>query len=414
MPALLRARGALLGGLLLLLALGLGVWLLRKPAADAGEGPIVIGLLHSLSGRMASTEAPVVAAVKMAVDEINAGGGLLGRSVELRLGDTRSEGATAAAVAEQLIGTDRAVALFGCWSSACRLAVKPVVEAHRHLLFFPLAYEGMEQSSHIIYTGPTPNQQVLPAADWAMQGFGRRVYLVGTDGRYPRRVHAVLREFIAFGGGQLLGERFVPQGSGDMTAVVADLQALRPDVVLSTVSGASNGPFFDALVGAGLNDLPLLSLRAAEPEMKAFDGGRLDRHFTAWGYLQSQSGPANEAFLARLRQRLGEGFQVSDPAVSAYVGVQLWAAAVREVGSADTAAVNVNVAQQTVLAPQGFAAVDTRTRHLWRQLRIAQVRPGGALAEVFLLPRYIKPEPWPAFRSHAHWAAVLPRAEARP
>lgn len=414
MPVLTRARGALLGGLLLLLALGLGVWLLRKPAADAGQGPIVIGLLQSLSGPMAKTEAPLVAAVKMAVDEINAGGGLLGRQVQLQIGDTRSEAQAAAAAAEKLIVAERATALFGCWSSACRLAVRPVVEAHKHLLFFPLAYEGMEQSSHIVYTGPTPNQQVLPAADWAMQGFGRRVYLVGTDGRYPRRVHAVLREFIALGGGQLLGERFLPQGSADMAAVIADLQALQPDVVLSTVSGASNGAFFDALVGAGLTDLPLLSFRAAEPEMKAFDGGRLDRHFTAWGYLQSQSGPANEDFLARLQRSQGEGLQASDPAVSAYVGVQLWAAAVREVGSPQTEAVNANVLHQTVPAPQGFAAVDSQTRHLWRQLRIAQVRPGGVLAEVFLLPRYIKPEPWPSFRSTAHWAALLPRAEGRP
>ncbi len=410
----MRARLALLGGLLLVLAAVLVLYLVNRPSAEAARGPIVIGLLHALSGPMASSEAPLVATVKLAVEEINAGGGLLGRRVELKIEDTRSDPRVAAAAAERLISSEHAVALFGCWSSNCRQTVRPVVETHRHLLFYPLAYEGLEQSPHIIYTGATPNQHALPAADWAMQGFGRRVYLVGTDALYPRRVNAMLRDFILLSGGKVLGERYVPLAGSDMSAVLADLQNLQPELVISTLGGSSNRAFFDALVAASLTDLPLLSLRAAEPEMTAYDGGRLDRHFTAWSYLQSQPGPANQAFLARLKRSQGEGIQACDPAVSAYIGVQLWAAAVREVGSAQTDAVNANVLQQSVSAPQGFGAVDSQSRHLWRQLRIAQVKPGGQLAEVYALPNYIKPEPWPVFRSAEHWMAVLPRSEATP
>jgi len=409
-----RARLALLGGLILLSALALAVYLVRRPAAGTASGPIVIGLLQALSGPMAKAEAPLVAAVKLAVDEINRGGGLLGRPVELKIADTRSDPSEAAAAAQRLIDGDQAQALFGCWTSACRQAVKPVVEARHHLLFYPLAYEGMEQSPHIVYTGPTPNQQVLPATDWAMHGFGRRIYLLGTAGVYQRRVHAVLRDFILLGGGQVLGERYMPLNAADMGPVIADLQKFQPDVVLSTLSGDSNGAFFDALVANALTDLPLLSFRAAEPEMQAFGGGRLDRHFTAWSYLQSMPGAANEAFLARFRQSQGDAAQVGDPAVSAFVAVQLWAAAVREVGSPQVDAVNANVLQQAIASPQGFAAVDSQSRHLWRQLRIAQVRPDGQLNEVFVLPRYIRPEPWPTFRSTEHWMAVLPRNEVRP
>lgn len=414
LPESMRARLALLGGVLLVAALALAGYLAQKPAAEATQSPIVIGLLQALSGPMATSEAPLVAAVKLAVEEINADGGLLGRPVELKIEDTRSDPRIAAAAAERLISVERAAALFGCWSSACRQAVKPVVETHRHLLFYPLAYEGMEASPHIIYTGATPNQQVLPATHWAMHGFGRRVYLIGTDGLYPRRVHAMLRDFIQLGEGQVLGDRYIPLGGSDMGGVLADLQKLQPDVVLSTLSGDSNRAFFDALVAAGLTDLPLLSFSAAEPEMKAYDGGRLDRHFTAWSYLQSLPGDANEGFLARFRRSQGEAAQASDPAVSAYVAAQLWAAAVREVGSPRTDAVNANVLQQTVAAPYGFAAVDSRSRHLWRQLRIAQVRPGGLLTEVYGLPRYIRPEPWPAFRSTEYWTAVMPHVGARP
>jgi urea transport system substrate-binding protein len=395
---------------LLLLALASLAWLLLRPAREDADRPIVIGQLQALSGSMQISEAPLVAAARLAVEEINAGGGLLGRRVELKLEDTRSNPATAAAAAERLIQESQAVALFGCWTSACREAVRPVVEKHRHLLFYPLSYEGMEQSRHIVYTGATPNQQILPAVDWALHGFGRRVYLVGTDDPQPRRVNAVLRDFIALGGGRVLGERYVPPGSGEIGEVLADIARLQPDFVVSTLSGASNALFFDGLVAAALTDQPLLSFNAAEPEMRAFGGGRLDRHFTAWSYLQSLPGPDNSAFLARLRQSQGESVQASDPAVSVYVAIRLWAAAVRELGSAQTDAVNANVLQQSIASPYGLAAVDAQTRHLWRPLRIAQVGPDGQLNEVFAQPRPVRPAPWPAFRSVEHWLAVREEA----
>lgn len=410
-----RARLARRGGLLLLvLAFALAACLTLRPAAPAEHGPIVIGLLHALSGPTARGEVPQVAAARLAVEEINARGGLLGRRVELRVEDTRADPRAAAAAAERLISTEKVVALFGCGSASCRESVRPVIETHRQLLFYPAAHEGMEASGHIVYTGPTPNQQALPAVDWAMRGFGRRVYLVGTDSPFSRRLGAVLRDFIMLGGGQLLGERFLAAGSQDMGGVMADLMNLKPDLVMSTIGGDSNRAFFDALVTAGANDLPLVSLCAAEPEMQAFDGGRLDRHFVAWGYLRSLPGAANEDFLARLKRSQGEAVQASDPAVSSYVAVQLWAAAVREVGSVRTEAVNANIVHQSVAAPHGFAAVDAQSRHLWRQLRIAQVKPGGQLAEVYLLPRYLRPEPWPTYRSIEHWKAVMSRLGGQP
>lgn len=211
-----------------------------------------------------------------------------------------------------------------------------------------------------------------------------------------------------------MGERYLAPGAEDVGELLAGLQQQPPDVVLSLLAGESNRAFFDGLAAASLTHLPLMSLAAAEPEMKAYGGGRLDRHFSAWGYLASLPGAANEAFLQRLRRSQGEGAAASDAAVAAYVAVQLWAAAVREVRSPQTEAVNANVPHQTVMAPHGFAALDARSRHLWRQLRIAQVKPDGSLNEVLLLPRYIRPEPWPVFRSTAYWAAKLAPVEARP
>lgn len=402
----MRPRTALLGGLSLVALVALLILWLQVLRPAAPREPIVIGLLQSLSGTMAVSEAPLVAATRLAVDEINAAGGLLGRPVQLQVQDTRSDATAAAAAAERLIAEQQAVALFGCWTSACRKAVKIVVEGRKHLLFYPMQYEGLEQSPHILYLGATPNQQILPATDWAMQGFGRRVYLVGSDYVFPRTANAVLRDFIQLGRGDVLGERYLPLGATDMSAVMDDLRRLKPDLVLNTINGSSNEAFFSALVAAGLADLPLLSFSAAEPEMRAYGGGRLERHFVAWSYLRSLDSPANRDFLARLQRTAGDELLASDPAMAAYVAVQLWAAAVREAGSPQTDVVNAHLPQQTVVAPHGIVAVDPQTRHLWRQLRIAQARPDGQLLEVHAQPRYIKPSPWPAYRSVEHWSAV--------
>jgi urea transport system substrate-binding protein len=408
----MRLRAALLGTLILLAAAALAAWLWQRAGGE--RGPIVIGLLQAQSGPLATSEGALAAAVRLAVQDLNAAGGLLGRQVELRVQDTRSDPQAAAAGAERLIREHRAVALFGCWTSLCREAVRPVVESHRHLLFYPMAYEGLERSPHIVYTGPTPNQQVLPAADWAMQGFGRRVYLVGSDGLFSRRVNAMLRDFVRLAGGTVVGEHYLPYGTTDASAVIQELREQAPDIVLSTLSGDCNRALFDGLVAADLADQPLLSFTAGESEMRAYGGGRLDRHFAAWSYLQSLPGAANEAFVARLRASQGESAQASDPAVSAHTAVKLWAAAVAEVGSARTDAVNANVVLQSVEAPHGFAAVDAQTRHLWRRLPIAQVQPDGQLVEVWQSPRYIKPAVWPAFRSREHWARVVAEAGGAP
>jgi urea transport system substrate-binding protein len=148
---------ALLAGLVLLA--GATYWAMQshKPVQ-----PIRIGVLHSLTGTLAVSERPLVDAVQMAVAEINARGGVLGRPLEMVVADGRSDAAVFAREAERLITQEKVSVLFGCWTSASRKAVKPVVEQYRHLLFYPVQYEGLEQSPSIIYTGSAPNQQIIP------------------------------------------------------------------------------------------------------------------------------------------------------------------------------------------------------------------------------------------------------------
>ena len=161
----------------------------RIAAQSSSNTPIKVGLLHSLSGTMAISEVPLLEAEQLAIQEINAAGGVLGRQIEPIVEDGASDWPTFEEKAEKLIDRDRVATLFGVWTSASRKAMLPVLEARDHLLWYPLYYEGMECSKNIFYTGLVPNQQIEPAVDWVLENKGKAVFLFGSDYVYPRTIH---------------------------------------------------------------------------------------------------------------------------------------------------------------------------------------------------------------------------------
>ncbi len=381
--------------------------MVRRHSFVAAIAPIKIGVLHSLTGTMAVSEKPLVDAVRLAVEEINVQGGLLGLPVEMIVADGKSDPQVFTQEAERLIEQEQIRVLFGCWTSACRKAVKPVVEKHRHLLFYPVQYEGMEQSANIIYTGAAPNQQIVPGTRWATQEFGQRVYLVGSDYIFPRTANIIIADLINAYGGQILGERYLPLGSSDVEAIIKDIAQKKPDVVLNTLNGDSNAVFFPALVKAGLSDLPLVSFSVEESGMLAWRGGQLTRHYGVWSYFQSLPGEGNHRFATAYQARFGADRVISDPAEAAYVGVKLWAQAVRDVNSSEPSRVNPALLRQSIKSPSGIAAVDADTRHLWKMMRVGKVRPDGQFEQVFASGAPLRPTPWPIYRTREGWQALL-------
>ncbi|HEU0283218.1 MAG TPA: ABC transporter substrate-binding protein [Gallionella sp.] len=377
---------------------------------------IKIGVLHSLTGTMAISETPLVDAVRLAVEEANASGGVNGQQIEMIVADCRSDAAYCAQQAEKLITQDGVQALFGCWTSACRKAVKPVVEKHHHLLFYPLQYEGLEQSPDIIYTGAAPNQQIIPMALWALQNKGKRFYLIGSDYIFPRTANLMAKDVLLAQGGQLLGERYMPLAATDMTAAVKEIAAQHPDFVLNTLNGDSNRHFFRALREAGLSaeEMPVFSTSVAEVELAALGGNPMAGHYAAWNYFQSLDSAGNKAFVARFKQRFGQERVLDDPMESSYIGVKLWVDAVHGQNSTDLALVKIKLAQQTLLAPEGIVAVDFDTRHLWKTAYIGKARADGQFEIVWQSAQPVHPAPFPFYRSRAEWLAgqqALPGAQ---
>jgi urea transport system substrate-binding protein len=373
----------------------------------AARQPIRIGVLHSLSGSMAASERPLVDAVRLAVEEINADGGLLGRPVEIVLVDGASDWPRFAAEAERLISRERVSALFACWTSACRKAVKPVVERHQHLMFYPVQYEGLESSSNIIYTGAAPNQQIIPGTRWALEHLGNRVYLLGSDYIFPRAANRIIRDLVEAGGGKVVGERYLPLGGSDMRQTLAEIRRLRPQVVFNTVNGDSNSHLFSALIDAGLSELPIMSFSVAENEVTGSEATRLKAHYAVWGYFQNLDSAENRRFVAAFKTRFGAQRVTSDPMEAAYIGVRLWAQAVTDAGNDAPAEVNHSILRQSRQAPSGIVTVDAASRHLWKMARIGQLQPDGQFRQVWATSQPMRPTPYPFYRSPHEWRGII-------
>lgn len=374
---------------------------------------IKIGVLHSLSGTMASTEEPLVNALQLAIEEINAAGGINGQPLEAVVADCRSDDAYCGQQAERLITEEKVSVLFGCWTSLCRKTVKAVVENHHHLLFYPVQYEGLEHSPNIIYTGSVPNQQIIPATTWALQKLGKRVYLVGSNDIFPRIANLIIKDQLAAQGGALAGERYLQPGSSAMDALVQDIVRQRPQVVLSTISGDSNAQFFAALKRAGLGNLPIISFSVAEAGMKTWGGAGLTQHYAARSYFESLPGEANRRFVAAYRARFGADQTTSERMEDSYIGVYLWGQAAREAGSAEPGQVQRCILRQTLNAPEGMVAVDQQSRHLWKTPRIGKVRRDGQFDIVWEAPQALEPSPFPRYRQVEEWQNLLQIAEGQ-
>ncbi|MDQ6964145.1 MAG: urea ABC transporter substrate-binding protein [Mariprofundales bacterium] len=359
--------------------------------------PIKVAILHSLTGTMAISETPVMEATLLAIEQLNTQGGLLGRRVTAVVVDGQSDPRIFAREAERLISQEGVSVIFGCWTSACRKSVKPIVERDHGLLFYPVQYEGLESSPNIIYTGAAPNQQLIPAVNWALKEFGSSLYLVGSDYIFPRIANWLIKRQVQLLHGEVVSERYIMLGSRDFSAVVADIKQRRPSVVINTINGDSNIAFFHTLQTAGItaDDIPVLSLSVGEAEVAKMGGAGVG-HYAAWNYLQRIDSSHNRAFISAFRSRFGHNRVVTDPMEAAWIGVHLWAQAVQIAQSDETAVVQQVIAHQSMHAPEGIVAVDHKTHHLWKRVRIGKVKHDGQFSLEWISPSTVRPTPFPA------------------
>jgi urea transport system substrate-binding protein len=358
---------------------------------------------------MAISETSVRDATLLAIEEINAAGGVLGRQIEPVVADGRSNWPVFALEAERLITSEHVAVVFGCWTSASRKIVKPVFERHNSLLFYPVQYEGLEQSPNIVYTGAAPNQQIIPAVKWSFDHLGKRFFLVGSDYVFPRMANAIIKAQVAALGGTIVGEEYLTLGSLSAEKIANKILQAQPEVILNTINGDSNTAFFDALRESGISPerIPTVSFSIAEPELLHMDAGAVAGNYAAWNYFQSVESLENRRFVAAFRARFGADRVTGDPMEAAYVGVHLWARAVAAAGTTEVFAVRKALQSQSFPAPHGIISIDPNTQHTWKTVRVGRIRTDGQFDIVWSSEKPIRPQPYPALRPLAEWTAFL-------
>lgn len=375
--------------------------------------PLRVGVLHALTGEMSVSETALVDAVRLAAEEINAQGGLLGRQLELVVVDTQSDDSRLADETERLFIQEHVSVLFGCWTSSCRKAVKPIVERLDQLMFYPVRYEGMEESQNIIYTGAVPNQQLVPGTSWGMKQFGKRVSLIGSNHLFSQTSNLILRDLITMSGGEILAEHTLDTNSLNDTQWIEDIKLHKPHIILNTLVGKLNALFFLALEQNGLTDLPVVSFGVGEGELQAWGGTRLSQHYGVWSYFQSLPDESNRRFVAAFKARFGNDRVTSAPIEAAYVSVHLWANAVRNEDSLDPKRLKYSISRQSVPSPSGIASLDSISHHLWKMVRVGHVKPDGQFEQVFASQGPVRPFPWLINHSRQEWKAMIAAMEQR-
>jgi urea transport system substrate-binding protein len=378
------------------------------------QSTIKVGVLHSLSGTMAISETVLKDVALMAIEEINAAGGVLGKKIEPVVVDPASNWPLFAEKAKQLIDQDKVSVVFGCWTSVSRKSVLPVFEQKNSLLFYPVQYEGEELSKNVFYTGAAPNQQAIPAVEYLMSkdgGSAKRFVLLGTDYVYPRTTNKILRAFLKSKGiadADIL-EEYTPFGHADYQSIIAKIKKFsgegKKTAVISTINGDSNVPFYKELGNQGLKatDVPVVAFSVGEEELRGVDTKPLVGHLAAWNYFMSVKNPANDAFVAKwsayAKAKGIAGHKdkplTNDPMEATYIGIHMWKQAVEKAKSVDTDKVIAAMAGQTFQAPGGFVStMDKENHHLHKPVFIGEIKADGQFNIVWKTKGPVQADPW--------------------
>jgi urea transport system substrate-binding protein len=376
---------------------------------------IKVGVLHSLSGTMAISETSLKDVALMAIEEINAQGGLLGKKLEPVVVDPASNWPLFAEKARELIQKQKVAVTFGCWTSVSRKSVLPVFEELNGLLFYPVQYEGEESSYNVFYTGAAPNQQAIPAVEYLMSedgGGAKRWVLLGTDYVYPRTTNKILNYFLKSKGvaKKDIMETYTPFGHSDYQTIVANIKkfaAGKPTAVVSTINGDSNVPFYKELANQGLKaeDIPVVAFSVGEEELRGIDTKPLVGHLAAWNYFMSVDTPENKSFIKKWnayvkKHKLPGGSKrvTNDPMEATYIGIKMWAQAVQQAGTTNIDAVRQAIGGQTVQSPSGFnITMDAANHHLHKPVVIGEIQEDGQFEVVWQTKGPIRAQAWSPF-----------------
>jgi branched-chain amino acid transport system substrate-binding protein len=383
------------------------IWLVMGLIED-NSGNWRVGVLFSQTGVTAAIERTQLNATLLAIEEINANGGVLGRRIEPVMYDPASDPKKFRVFAERLFQVDRIRLLFACYMSSTRKAVLPIVEAHRGLLFYPTLYEGFEYSQHCIYTGAAPNQNSLQLAKFLLSTYGNRFLFVGSNYIYPYESNRVMGDFVAQGKGKVLDEIYIPlyPEPRDFDKVIARIKKTSPDVIFSTVVGSGTATLYGAYRTAGFDPtrMPIASLTTSEAEVAEMGPEAAEGHITAAPFFETLSSSAARRFVSSFKEKYGADAPVTAGAEASYFQLHLAMRAVAKCGTDDPEQVLANLRDSEFDAPQGRVRIDLENNHTYLWPRIARLDRHGRFQTVWNPGVRVKPDPYCVVQSLDDWS----------
>ncbi|WP_233272848.1 transporter substrate-binding domain-containing protein [Paraburkholderia acidisoli] len=357
-----------------------------------------VGLLFSRTSLTAATEITQDNATRLAIDEINAQGGIGGVPLVPVAPEVGATPEAYRSAAEWLCDTQNVPVIFGTHMSSTRKAVLPVIESRRVLLFYATLYEGFEFSPYCFYTGSVPNQNSVVLASHVMRHYGDRVLFVGGQYVYPRESNRIMRELYEHAGGTVVGETYLPLDApqADFAEVLKRARDERPDAIYSTVVGRDIVKLYRAYRELGLDParMPIVSLATNETDVAALSAEAAEGHITAAPWFDSLESAASRRFVQAYRARYGQDAPITAGAEAAYFQVHLVADAARRAGSLAAAELMPALNGASFEAPQGRVTIDGETQHTWLWPRIARIDAQRRFDILYSAPAPVRPVPY--------------------
>ena len=377
------------------------IWIKDASLARAAGGEIKVGVLFSLTGTTAIIEESLNKATLMAIEEINAAGGINGMQINAIVEDPASDPATFAEKARKLVVGDKCVSVFGSYTSASRKAVLPVFEKRNNLYFYPTLYEGRECSKNVIYTGAVPNQQQDEFVPWLIEKFGKKFFLIGSNYIYPKEENNYCKKLLEKLGGEVVNEEYVPLGHSEFSSVINKIKSTEPNVIFSTVVGDSVVALHRQYRAAGLDPakMPMASLTTSENEVAAMGGDAAAGHFTSAPYFMVHKSPENEKFVAAYKKRWGDDKVTHFVSEACYFQTYLFKQAVEKLAGSEIMPDSIReaVKGQEYQAPQGKIRLEKENLHTWLWPKIAVAKSDGQFEILKDSAEWKAPDPYAAY-----------------
>lgn len=346
-------------------AAGAGAMIVASPAlirSAAAASPIRVGVISPLTGAWTVYGKAHISGFQLAVDEINAAGGVLGRQIEIVIGDSKTEPRIVVEQANRLIRQERVDFLAGTFSSAERNAAGPVVKAADKILLYPTFYEGQEKkyapgvcNSNIFMFGPEPTQQVWPHMEYMTKKYGKKFFMIGSDYAWPRVTNEVTKQKLKELGGEVVGEVYIPFNTPQYESVLRDIRGSGANIVFHSLTGSDTVNFRQQFAAAGMQkDFVIWTVDDEEVVTSGLGPKVSANAYVSFDYFMSIDSPNNNEFLKKFKAKFGQDALVNTVGVGMYNAAHMAALAIAKAGEVSTKALRANLKGLTFdKAPQG-------------------------------------------------------------